>query len=343
MIGCGRIGLRKHIEAFAMNRQQVQLIGVCDVIEDRAKQSAYAYKEKTTIQPKVFADYRSLLAMDCDWVSIATESGNHSSISIEALKAGKHVLVEKPMALSVIEMDQMIQTAQEYGRNLGACFQNRFNPAVQELRKKVDQNAFGRIFHITARILWHRSKAYYDQALWRGTRRMDGGTLMNQCSHNIDLLQWMAGSSPSSVIGLTRNYAHPYLETEDFGAGLVAFHNGVIGIIEGTSNIYPSNLEETLSVFGEKGTVVLGGLAVNRIQTWRFEGEERHPFMNLPDPDTVYGNGHTPLFEDFCSSIRENRPPYIRGEEGKKAVEIILGIYEASENHKTGGTYESVG
>ncbi len=326
-----------------MNRQQVQLIGVCDVKEDRAKQAAYAYEETTGFQPKIFTDYRSLLETDCDWVSIATESGNHSSISIEALQAGKHVLVEKPMALSTIEMDQMIRTAKDRGRNLGACFQNRFNPAVRELRKKVEQKAFGQVFHITARILWNRSKAYYDQALWRGTRKMDGGTLMNQCSHNIDLLQWMAGSSHASVVGITRNFAHSYLETEDFGAGLIAFHNGVIGIIEGTSNTYPNNLEETLSVFGEKGTVVLGGLAVNRIQTWRFEGEESHPFMNLPDPDTVYGNGHTPLFEDFCASIRENRPPFISGEEGKKAVEIILALYEASETQKTGGTYEVIG
>lgn len=330
LIGCGRIGAKKHIDAFAMNTDHVTLAGVCDIEAARAQQASEAYHHKTGMTTEVYDDYADILKTDCDWVSIATESGNHYSIVMDALDAGKHVLVEKPMALDKHEMDQMIDRAKSLRLNLGVCFQNRFNPAVQELRKKIDKQAFGKIFHISARILWNRNQAYYAQAPWRGTRKMDGGTLMNQCSHNIDLLQWMAGSTPQSIQGVTRNLAHPYLETEDFGAGIITFQNGVIGMIEGTSNVYPTNLEETLSVFGEKGTVVLGGLAVNRIQTWRFEGEDNHPFMHLPDPDTVYGFGHTPLFKDFCQSIIEKRPPAIPGEEGKKAVEIVLGIYQSA-------------
>jgi len=147
-------------------------------------------------------------------------------------------------------------------------------------------------------------------------------------------LQWINGSGVSSVTAVTRNFNHPYIECEDFGAALIEFKNGTVGIIEGTSNVFPKNLEETLSIFGEKGTVVIGGLAVNRLQTWKFENEDSHPFMDLPDPETVYGNGHIPLFKDFCNAVELNREPCISGEEGKKAVEIILGIYLSAKTGK---------
>jgi predicted dehydrogenase len=347
LIGCGRIGTKKHIEAFAGNADKIELVAVCDIVKEKAEKAAEEYKKRCglheneyvqptthnpqrTYKPQVITDYSELLDKDIDFVTIATESGNHYRITVDFLSAGKHVLVEKPMALSTKHMDEMISLASEKRLKLGVCFQNRFNPPIQELRKKIESGAFGIIFNATARILWNRNRAYYEQASWRGTWKMDGGTLMNQCSHNIDLLQWMLGGNVKRIYAVTRNYNHDYIEAEDFGVAIVEFDNGTVGIIEGTANVYPRNLEETLSVFGETGTVVIGGLAVNRIQTWRFPNEEEHPFMRLPDPETVYGNGHVPLFEDFVEAIVEDRKPYVSGEDGKKAVEIILGIYKSA-------------
>jgi len=364
LIGCGRIGTKKHIEAFAANSDLIDLVAVCDLVPEKAERAAEEYMKRREIslnrgekerigeknetkndqnefssspasepdlqRPLVISDYKELFSSEIDFVTIATESGNHYKNTIDFLSAGKHVLVEKPMALSLEHMDQMIALSREKNLKLAVCVQNRFNPPVQELRKAIDSGKFGRVFTATARILWNRNEEYYKQASWRGTWAMDGGTIMNQCAHNIDLLQWMLGGEVQEIYAMTENYKHPYIETEDFGAAIVRFKNGSIGIIEGTANVYPRNLEETLSVFGEKGTVVLGGLAVNKIQTWKFEGEESHPFMYLPDPDTVYGSGHMTAFKDFARAIIDDREPFVNGEEGKKSVEIILGIYKSA-------------
>ena len=364
LIGCGRIGTKKHIEAFAANSDLIDLVAVCDLVPEKAERAAEEYMKRREIslnrgdeerirekdetqngqsrlpsspayesdlqRPRVISDYKELFSSQIDFVTIATESGNHYKNTVDFLSAGKHVLVEKPMALSSKHMDQMIALSREKNLKLAVCVQNRFNPPVQELRKAIDSGKFGRVFTATARILWNRNEEYYKQASWRGTWAMDGGTIMNQCAHNIDLLQWMLGGEVQEIFAMTENYNHPYIETEDFGAAIVRFKNGSIGIIEGTANVYPRNLEETLSVFGEKGTVVLGGLAVNKIQTWKFEGEESHPFMDLPDPDTVYGSGHITVFKDFARAIIDDREPFVNGEEGKKSVEIILGIYKSA-------------
>lgn len=366
LIGCGRIGTKKHIEAFAANSDLIDLVAVCDLVPEKAERAAEEYMKRREISlnrgegekerigeknetkngqnkfssspasrtdlqpPRVISDYKELFSSQIDFVTIATESGNHYKNTIDFLSAGKHVLVEKPMALASEHMDQMIALSREKNLKLAVCVQNRFNPPVQELRKAIDSDKFGRVFTATARILWNRNEEYYKQASWRGTWAMDGGTIMNQCAHNIDLLQWMLGGEVQEIFAMTENYKHPYIETEDFGAAIVRFKNGSIGIIEGTANVYPRNLEETLSVFGEKGTVVLGGLAVNKIQTWKFEGEESHTFMDLPDPDTVYGSGHITAFKDFAKAIIDDREPFVNGEEGRKSVEIILGIYKSA-------------
>ncbi len=334
LIGCGRIGLKKHVEAYAQNTETVELVSVCDINMSKAEKAAGAYTEKTGLKIEVETDYKKLFGRGLDFVSIATESGYHFRISMDCLDAGINVLVEKPMALSTKDMDDMTALADKRNLKLGVCLQNRFNAPVQELRRKIENGDFGRIYTANARILWNRNEEYYRQASWRGTWDQDGGTLMNQCAHNIDLLQWMLGGEVEEVYGVTRNYKHPYIETEDFGTGIVKFKNGCVGILEGTSNVYPNNLEETLSVFGEKGTVVLGGLAVNKILTWRFEGEDSHPFMNLDDPDSVYGNGHVPLFRDFAEAVSTGRDPYICGKDGRKEVDITLAVYKSSKENK---------
>ena len=335
LIGCGRIGSTKHVEALIRNSDVLRIKAFCDVVEEKAIKCAERIEKELGYKPAVYVDYKKMLqSEELDFVAIATESGYHYEITIEALKNNVHVLVEKPMALSTSHIDEMIALAKQKNKKLGVCFQNRFNPPIVELRKKIDDGSFGRINYGVASVRWNRDKNYYEQAPWRGTWSLDGGSLMNQCTHNIDLLQWMLGGEIDEVYGVIRNFQHPYIEAEDFGGAIVKFKNGSIGIIEGTSTIYPKNLEETLSIFGERGTVVIGGLAVNRIQTWRFEGEDSHPFMNLPDPDTVYGAGHVPLYRDFYESIVQDRSPKVPGEEGRKAVEIVLAIYKSAMENK---------
>ncbi len=330
LIGCGRIS-PKHIEAVVENRDLVTLQAVCDLFVQKAEATAEKVEKTLGYKPQVYVDYKKILQMDdIDFVAISTPSGTHYQITIDALSSGKHVLVEKPMALSTVHMRQMIELAREKKLKLGVCFQNRFNPPVQELRKKIENNSFGRIFYGTVSVRWNRNRDYYEQASWRGTWQQDGGVLMNQSIHGIDLLQWMLGGKPKRVLGLIKNMNHPYIESEDLGIGIVEFESGAVGIVEGTSNIYNRNLEEVLSIFGEKGTVKIGGLAVNRIEVWRFTNEETHPYMNLPDPETVYGRGHVALYRDFCESLIADRDPYITGEEGRSAVEIILAIYKSA-------------
>lgn len=331
LIGCGRIGTKKHIEALIENVDKIETVAFCDIEKEKAQRCAKIFEERTGKRVEVETNYKKLLKReDIDAVAIATESGLHYEITMEALTNGKHVLVEKPMALSTKHADEMIELAKRKNLKLGVCFQNRFNPPIQELRKKVEEGAFGKIYYGVATIRWNRNEGYYKQASWRGTWEQDGGALMNQCTHNIDLLQWMLGGEIEEVYGVIRNFRHPYIEAEDFGGAIIKFRGGKVGVVEGTTSIYPRNLHEKLGIFGERGTVVIGGLAVNRIEEWRFEGEEGHPFMNLPDPDTVYGNGHVKLYRDFVEAIEDGREPYITGEEGKKAVEIVLAIYRSA-------------
>ncbi|KHC90400.1 oxidoreductase domain protein [Thermotoga sp. Mc24] len=330
LVGCGRIGQKKHVPALIEARDLFETVVVCDLVEERANRAAEQFERSGLRRPETTTNYRELLKReDVDVISIATESGKHYQITMEALEAGKHVLVEKPMALSTKHMNEMVELSKRKNLKLGVFFQNRFNPPVQEVRKKLDSGAFGKIFYASVAVRWNRNEDYYKQASWRGTWEMDGGVLMNQSTHAIDLLQWFLGGEIEEIYGHIANTNHPYIEAEDEGFAIVKFKGGKTGLIEATSNVFPRNLEETLAIFGEKGTVVIGGLAVNRILTWRFEGEEGHPFMNLPDPDTVYGDSHKYVYRDFYEAVTNDRKPYISGEDGKKAVEIVLGIYRS--------------
>jgi predicted dehydrogenase len=340
LIGCGRISF-KHIEAFGKNADRMSLIAVCDPVMTRAVEKVKEYQYYMPgIKTAAYADYQTMLA-ECkpDIVTIATESGKHKEIAIDCLNAGCHVICEKPMALSIQDADAIIAAAKRTGKKLAVCFQNRFNAPVQKLRAALEAGRFGRVLHGMIQVRWNRNDAYYAEAPWRGTWAMDGGTLMNQCTHGIDLLQWMLGEDAVRVQAQTRRFMRP-IEAEDFGAAIVEFKNRAVGIIEGTADIYPTNLNETLSIFGEKGSVVIGGLAVNKLETWRFadaaalgDTEDRALNPGEKDPPTVYGFGHEALFKDFVEALDRNRDPLITGEQGKKALEIILGIYKSQ---KTG-------
>lgn len=344
LIGCGRIA-HKHVEALLDNNRRAVLHTACDIVPQRAEIIARQYTDGLAAQKSpdrtvtICENYRQLLGLsDIDAVVIATESGKHAEIALAFLQDGKHVLVEKPMALSTADADAMIAMADKHNVKLCVSHQNRFNPTIQKLRQAIEAGRFGRLVAGNARILWNRNQSYYTQAPWRGTYEQDGGCLMNQCIHNIDLLQWMLGGEPQAVQAMLGNFLHPYIEAEDYGSVQVKFADGVIGNIEGTVCIYPQNLEETLTVIGEKGTVVIGGMALNKVQVWQFADnldtlDEVQQECNN-EVDSVYGRGHTPLYADWLDAIEAGRQPLVCGNEGKTAMSIILHAYEAD---KQGG------
>ncbi|NBH19848.1 gfo/Idh/MocA family oxidoreductase [Clostridiaceae bacterium] len=335
LIGCGRISTN-HIKAALENG--LEIVGICDVVPDRmqALLEKHNLLKDTTIER--FTDYRRMIAeVKPQLVSIATESGLHGEIALFCIEQGVHVIIEKPMAMGMEEAEKILRLSEEKQVKVSACHQNRFNVAVQELRKALEEGRFGQLSHGSVHVRWNRSRDYYRQAPWRGTWEQDGGALMNQCIHGIDLLRWMFGGEIEEVYGQTRRQLHDYLEAEDVGVAVVRFKNGSIATIEGTTNVYPQNLEETLYVFGEKGTVKLGGKSTNTIDVWNFADETKadEEKKSLKEAvKNVYGNGHTSLFADMIQAIQENRRPYVDGYAGRDALELVLAIYKSQKEGK---------
>ena len=329
LIGCGRIS-PNHIAA--AKSSGLEIAGLCDQNPDMMKDKALAFHLENVHQ---YTDYHEMLEKEKpELAAVATESGRHAAIALDCIKAGCHLIIEKPIALSLADADAVIHAARERGVRVCASHQNRFNKSVQKIREAVENKRFGRMFYGTAHIRWCRDREYYSRAAWRGTWEQDGGALMNQCIHNIDLLRWMMGDEAEEVIGITDRLNHPYIEAEDLGIALVKFKNGSYGIIEGTTDLYPKNLEETLYLFGEKGTVKAGGQSVNRIEEWRFSDGLDDPQKVMKefgeDPPNVYGYGHTPLYADVIDAIKNNREPYVNGEAGKRALELVLAVYKSA-------------
>lgn len=334
LIGCGRIS-PNHIAAAKAN--ELEFTGICDINEEMLREKAAEF-ELSDVHP--YTDYHEMLEKEKpELVAIATESGKHAEIALDCINEGCNVIIEKPMALSLADADAIIRSAKEKGVKVCVSHQNRFNKSVQKIRKTLEEGRFGRMFYGTAHIRWCRNENYYTQAKWRGTWEQDGGALMNQCIHNIDLLRWMLGDEVDEVIGMTDQLNHSYIEAEDLGIALIKFKNGAYGIVEGTTDIYPKNLEETLYLFGEKGTVKAGGQSVNRIEEWRFADTQDKPEEVIAEfaenPPNVYGFGHTPLYADMIDAIRNDREPYVNGEAGKRALELVLAIYKSAAEGKT--------
>ena len=335
LIGCGRIS-PNHAAACLANADELEPVAVCDPVAQRRSILKEHFQDPAL---RGYADYREMLLKERpQLVAIATESGKHAQIALDCLEAGCNLIVEKPIALSLEDADRIIALADQKGLKVCACHQNRFNKSVQKIRKAVEDGRFGRMLHGTAHIRWNRNKAYYDQAKWRGTWEQDGGALMNQCIHNIDLLRWMMGDGVAEVMAYTDRLAHDYIEAEDLGLALVRFTNGSYGVIEGTTNVYPKNLEETLYLFGEKGTVKAGGKSVNRIEEWRFADETEDPAQICrafsETPPNIYGFGHTPLYRDVIAAVRENRAPRCDARAGRRALELVLAIYLSAAEHR---------
>lgn len=329
LIGCGRIS-PNHIVAAKSNN--LKFVGLCDIDLQMIYDKAAKFDLKEVHQ---YSNYHEMLEKEKpELVAIATESGKHASIAMDCIEAGCNLIIEKPIALSISDADAIIKASKEKDVKVCVSHQNRFNKSIQKIREALERNRFGKMFYGTAHIRWCRDWEYYSRAKWRGTWEQDGGALMNQCIHNIDLLRWMMGDEVEEVVGMTDRLNHPYIEAEDFGTALLKFRNGSYGIVEGTTDLYPKNLEETLYLFGEKGTVKAGGTSVNCIEEWRFSDALDEPEVVIAqfreNPPNVYGFGHTSLYADVIDAINNNREPYVNAEAGKRALELVLAIYKSA-------------
>jgi predicted dehydrogenase len=324
LIGCGRVAPR-HAQSLS-TLAHARLVAVADVIGARAQRFATDYKAES------HTDYRRLLDRpDVDAVSICTPSGMHAQMAVEAMQAGKHVIVEKPMALNLPDADRMIATAKSTGVKLCVVLQNRYNPPMRDLRRVVDEGKLGRLLLGNATVRWYRPQEYYEDG-WHGTWAMDGGALMNQSIHHIDALQWLMGDV-ESVFAYTATLAHK-IETEDVGVVALRFKSGALGTVEGSTITYPQNLEGSVALFGERGSVKVGGTALNRKVIWKIEGELEHERELLTrdqvDPPSVYGYSHQAIITDVVAAIRENRAPATNGTEARKSVALVLAMYESA-------------
>lgn len=330
LIGCGRIS-PNHIAAAKANK--LDFVALCDIVPANMHDKIIKFELNPEIHQ--YLDYHELLEKEKpDLVAIATESGKHARIAIDCINAGCNCIIEKPIALSLKDADDIIFAAKKMHVKVCANHQNRFNKSIQKIRDAVEKDRFGKMFYGTAHIRWCRDYSYYSRAPWRGTWEQDGGALMNQCIHNIDLLRWMMGDDVTEVVGMTDRLNHPYIDAEDLGIALVKFRNGSYGIIEGTTDIYPKNLEETLYLFGEKGTIKAGGQSVNVIEEWRFadmlDDPDEVKAQFHENPPNVYGYGHIPLYANVIEAIENDHEPYVNAEAGRRALELVLGIYKSA-------------
>ena len=335
IIGCGRISPNHEV---ASQKTGLDLVALCDLdlknTEDKIKKF-----DLDADYVKQYTDYKKMLEeMKPELVAIATESGKHAQIALDCIEAGCNVIIEKPIALSLADADRIIEAGHKKGVKVCACHQNRFNKSIQMIREALEKGRFGRLLYGTAHIRWARDHEYYDRASWRGTWEQDGGALMNQCIHDIDLLRWMMGDEIDTVYGMTDRLIHPYIQAEDLGIALVKFKNGSYGIIEGTTDVFPRNLEETLYIFGEKGTVKAGGEAVNIIEEWKFAdyfGDEQTVKKECSEnPPNIYGFGHTKLYRNVLGAIEGSEKLLVDGEAGRRALELVLAIYKSAAEGK---------
>ncbi len=324
LVGCGRVAPR-HVQSIR-ELEGAQLVAVADIVESRALRVA---KENGA---EAYSDFRRLLERrDLDVIDICTPSGLHAQMAIDALCAGKHVIVEKPMAMNLKDADRMIAAAQTAGRKLCVVLQNRYNPPMQDLRRVVDEGRLGRLLLGNATVRWYRPQEYYDDG-WHGSYSMDGGALMNQSIHHIDALQWLMGDV-ESVFAYTATLAHK-MEAEDVGVVTLRFTSGALGVIEGSTVVFPENLEGSVALFGECGSVKVGGTALNRKVFWRIAGELEHERELLTrdqvDPPTVYGYSHKAVLADMIAALAEGREPHTNGPVARKSVALVLAIYESA-------------
>lgn len=323
LIGCGRIS-KNHFEAIAA-QPDAQCIACCDIIEARAETAAQKYNIPTWT-----TSYKEMLQNpEIDLISICTPSGLHPQHGIQAAKAGKHVLTEKPMACRLAEADELIKACDDAGVKLFVVLQNRLNPSIQLVRRAFEEGRFGKLYMITSNVFWTRPQDYYDMAPWRGTWALDGGAFMNQASHYVDMVQWFGGPI-EEVKSITATLARN-IEAEDTGSAIIRFQNGAIGSINVTMLTYPKNLEGSITIFGEKGTIRIGGTSMNKIEHWEFSDKQPYDDEIVKyntNPTSVYGFGHVGYYRNVLNTLIDNNYPISDGQEGRKSLFLLEQIYK---------------
>ena len=322
LVGCGRIS-SKHIEAIKAHHDDADLVAVCDVDPNRLEEAA----KLTGARP--YIRYEELLLQpDIDAVILATPSGLHAEQGIMAAAAGKHVITEKPMATRWNDGLRLVRACDEAGVRLFVVKQNRRNATIKLVKRALDEKRFGRIYMVNLNVFWNRPQSYYDSAPWRGTWEFDGGAFMNQASHYVDLLDWLIGPV-ESVHAFAATLARD-IEVEDTGVANIRWRSGTLGSINVTMLAHKQNFEGSLTIIGEKGTVRVGGVAVNRIEHWEFE-DERPEDALVHDASyhttSVYGFGHPDYYTNVIESFRGIADPETDGREGLRSLELLIGIY----------------
>lgn len=328
LVGCGRIAQR-YLDLLNGEIEGARLIAACDMKTERAR----AAGEKARVPS--YTDMHEMLREhreSIDVVCVLTESGLHATHVIALAPYGKHILVEKPMALTLEDANAMVLACDQANVRLFVVKQNRWNLPVIKLREALEKGRFGKLVMGSVRVRWCRTQSYYDQDAWRGTWALDGGVFANQASHHIDLLMWMLGE-PVSVYAKTLR-ALVNIEAEDTGVAVITFRNGTIGLVEATTATRPKDLEGSLSLLGEKGSVEIGGFAVNQMRTWQFSEvapEDKEVLAKFSEnPPNVYGYGHQRYLEGVVSSLRDRGPRLVDGIEGMRSLELIVAMYESA-------------
>jgi len=326
LTGCGRIS-KNHIGAIAELQKEglAQIVSCCDIIKERAEEAAKAIGGGC----KVYTDYSDMLhETDADLVTLCTPSGLHPYQAIEAAEAGKNILSEKPMGCSLEACDKAIAATDKAGVKYMVVKQNRFNPSIQLLRKAFEKGRFGRIYMILSSVLWTRPRDYYDMAPWRGTYELDGGCLSNQAAHYVDMVQWFGGD----VQDVTAQFSTQKIkmEAEDTISVAIKFKSGAIGSINATVLTYPKNLEGSITILGDKGTVRVGGGSMNKIEHWEFADQDpmdEEAGKTDTAPKSVYGFGHLPYYRNVLDVLGDKIKPMCDGREARKTVDIIMRAY----------------
>lgn len=330
LIGCGRIA-KRHSDLLGRGMiKGARLSAVCDVNRERAEAIGSSF------DVPYFTDLHAMMkSVDLDAVSVLTPSGSHARNVLSLAPYGKHIVVEKPMALKTDDATAMIAACQRHRVLLFVVKQNRFNVPVVKLREALDRGRLGKLFLGTVRVRWCRTQSYYDQDAWRGTWAQDGGVLANQASHHLDLLEWMMGAVESVYAKATRAAAN--IEAEDTAVAVLKFKSGALGIIEATTATRPCDLEGSISLLGQNGTVEIGGFAVNQLKVWNFSepmDEDQEVMARFSvNPPSVYGFGHQAYYEHVVDCIRTGTQAMVDGHEGLKSLELITALYESIETN----------
>ncbi|MFD2923005.1 Gfo/Idh/MocA family protein [Halobacillus naozhouensis] len=328
IVGCGFIA-KKHANAIK-EVKNAKLVAVSDKISAAMN----FYEREYNANP--YTDLSEMLEKeDIDVVCICTPSGHHASLAVHVAEAEKHIILEKPIAMTLEETDRIIEAAEKNKVKLSVVHPNRYRPVVQEVRKILDKNLLGKISHVNATVNWNRNQDYYDQAPWRGTKQYDGGVLMNQAIHNLDLLLWFMGK-PEQIFSMEATRLRN-IEAEDVSTGLIKFRSGALGTVESATTVYQKNFEESITIFGEKGTVKIGGTNALHFEHVEIEGvpeAELEEIKEKIEEDPWGTPGHQWIVEDMVNAINEDRLPAVTGKDGRKAVELVLSFYESAKQNR---------